>query len=723
MYKKTLTTVLIILSCISLSWAEKDDEPNPADYLVVATEATTPPKIDGVLDDAFWADAAVLDMFTQFEPREGAEPSEKTIAYIGYDRNNLYIGIRAFDSNPKAVRACLTQRDKSMGDDEITIYLDTFNDKKRAFAFLVNPCGVQSDGVYNETQRRHRGGGFNRIDKNWDTFFSTDATQDDEGYSAEISIPFKTIRFPDSASQTWGLQIQRTIRRKNEEIYWYPRSRNVNGFLLQAGQLQIEGELENGKNLEIMPVLTALKKGSGTIDPEAGLNLKYGITSNMTMDLAVNPDFSQIEADMPQIDVNQRYDLYYPEKRPFFLEGKDYFDTPIELVYTRTISTPMWGGKLTGKAGKTTMGFMSTYDAAPTDIDIPGAPEEQESSRGFVNIFRLKQDIYAESYIGAIYTDKRNGEDWNSINSNYNQVGGVDGHLKLGRFNRFTFQVVGSQSKVEEQKTDVVPAMQFDLSHASRRWSLSASYTHLPPDFGASVGYIQRKDIRQARARVGYNILPMNDIIVDIRPSIEYRIGYDFDGTRTDEEVQIGGFISGWRNSYIFANYNYEFERYNGVDFTRQGIRTMLGSDPLKWLGGRLNFSMGDSIYYDDDPYLGWKVSYGGTLTFRPLTNLRLFYNYSNNTFWEHRGGEQVYKINILSQRITWQMTRHLSLRLITDYNDYDGDLFNSLLLSYQLNPGSVFYLGMDDNRLRENGVYQNLGTFYFLKFSYWWRL
>ncbi|MFA9454383.1 MAG: hypothetical protein ACERK6_10755, partial [Candidatus Aminicenantaceae bacterium] len=128
---------------------------------------------------------------------------------------------------------------------------------------------------------------------------------------------------------------------------------------------------------------------------------------------------------------------------------------------------------------------MSTYDAAPTDIDIPGAPEEQESSRGFVNIFRLKQDIYAESYIGAIYTDKRNGEDWNSINSNYNQVGGVDGHLKLGRFNRFTFQVVGSQSKVEEQKTDVVPAMQFDLSHASRRWSLSASYTHLPPDFDA----------------------------------------------------------------------------------------------------------------------------------------------------------------------------------------------------------------------------------------------
>jgi hypothetical protein len=512
-----------------------------------------------VLDDAFWNEAVALESFTQYEPREGAKPSEKTIAYIGYDRNNLYIGVRAFDSNPKAIRACLTQRDKVMGDDEITVYLDTFNDKKRAFAFLVNPCGVQSDGVYNETQRRHRG-----------TFFYTAATMDDEGYSVEMSIPFKSIRFPDSTSQTWGLQIQRNIRRKNEEIYWYPRSRNVNGFLIQAGQLRIEGDLAKGKNLEIMPVVTALKEGSGTIDPEAGLNLKYGITSNMTADLTVNPDYSQIEADMPQIGVNQRYALYFPEKRPFFLEGKDYFDTPIELVYTRTIASPMWGGKLTGKAGKTTMGFLSTYDSAPLDIDIPGAPE-QEANRGFVNIFRLKQDIYAESYIGAIYTDKRTGEDWNSVNTNSNQVGGVDGHLKLGRFNRFTFQVVGSQSKVEGQKTDVVPALQFDLSHASRRWNLSASYTHLPPDFEASVGFIRRKDIRQARARIGYNILPMNDIIVDIRPSIEYRRAYDFDGTLTDEEVQIGGFITGWRNSYMTSTAPSPTRRSRSADSSPAG--------------------------------------------------------------------------------------------------------------------------------------------------------
>jgi hypothetical protein len=728
MYKNILTAAQVMLMIFPLAAAASEDDPpvNEADYLVVAHKGASPPKIDGRLDDPFWADAVVVDNFTQYEPREGAAPSEKTVAYIGYDSKNLYIGVRCFDSDPKAVRACLVQRDKVMGDDEVTIYLDTYNDKKRAFAFLVNPCGVQSDGIYNETQRRHRGGGgggFTRIDKNWDTFFHSDAVMDDEGYSVELSIPFKSIRFPDSSTQTWGFQIQRNIRRKNEEIYWHPRSRNVNGFLVQAGQLQIGGNLEKGRNFEVMPVTTALKEGGGAIEPEIGLNLKYGITSNLTADVTFNPDFSQIEADIPQIEVNQRYEVYYPEKRPFFLEGKDHFDTPIELVYTRNITTPIWGGKLTGKLGKTTMGLLSTYDRAPTDIDLPGAPE-QELSRGFVNVFRLKQDIYAESYIGAIFADKETGQDWGSISSNHNRVAGVDGQFKLGRYNRLTFQLVGSDSAVGDQTTGVTPAAQFDFSHVSRRWSLSASYTHLPPDFEAAMGYIRRKDIRQVRTRVGYNILPMNDVIVDIRPSIEYRRAYDFDGILTDEEVQIGGFISGWRGTYFFGNYTNELERYEGIDFHRQGIRMSIGSDPLKWIGGRVGFSAGDSIYYDDDPpYLGYKITYSATVTLRPITNFRLFYTFRNDTFWKDKGGELEYKVNIISQRITYQLSRHLGLRLVTDYNDYDGDLYNSLLFSYQLNPGTVFYLGMDDSRLRdEGGIFRNEGTFYFVKFSYWWR-
>ncbi len=412
---------------------------NNTEYSIKATPFSSPPKIDGKLDEPFWQNAAKLDSFTQYEPQEGGIPSEKTIAYIGYDSKNLYIGVKCYDSEPKAIRACLTKRDEVFGDDGITVFLDTFNDKKRAFAFQVNPCGVQVDGIYTENRRRGRGrggggmggGGFFDFDRNWDTYLITNANQDDEGYTVEMAIPFKSLRFPNHNPQTWGIQIKREIRRKSEEIYWAPRSRNINGFLIQAGTMEINGDIEQGKNLEFMPVVTGLKQDGEKFVPEAGLNFKYGITSDLTADVAVNPDFSQIEADMPQNDVNQRYALYYSEKRPFFLEGKDFFDTPFELVYTRTIVNPLWGTKLTGKIGKTTIGFLSAYDENPTFIDFPGANFEYEiedaKSRALVNVFRVKRDLFEESYIGFILTDKELGNSWNSLTRNYNRVAGFDG--------------------------------------------------------------------------------------------------------------------------------------------------------------------------------------------------------------------------------------------------------------------------------------------------------
>jgi hypothetical protein len=397
-------------------------------YVVKAHENFPPPKIDGVLDDPFWEKVSVLDQFTQYEPVEGGIPSEKTVAYIGYDSRNLYVGVRAYDSNPDAVRACLTKRDEARGDDEISIYLDTFHDKKQAFVFQVNPCGVQSDGVYLENRRRRPGGsGFDKIDISWDTFFLTGARMDNQGYTIEIQIPFKSLRFPNASQQTWGLQVRRNIPRKNEDIYWAPRSRDINGFLVQAGILKIEGPFEKGRNFEVMPVITGIQSAQEKFNPQPSLNLKYGITSDLTADLTLNPDFSQIEADMPQVEVNQRYPVYFPEKRPFFLEGRDIFDTPIELIYTRSIVNPAFGTKLTGKTGGTSLGFLSAYDKTPTYIDIPlneDIEELQENNRGLVNIFRLKQDLYSESYIGFVLTDKETGRGWNTLTRNHNRIGG-----------------------------------------------------------------------------------------------------------------------------------------------------------------------------------------------------------------------------------------------------------------------------------------------------------
>jgi len=722
--KNVILGGLLFLAASLLSLASN----NNSDYYVILPEFSHPPKIDGQLENPLWQKGVVLDTFTQYEPQEGAPPSEKTVAYLGYDRKYLYIAVRCFDSNPRAVRATLTERDQVYSDDVVTIYLDTFNDKKRAFVFQVNPCGVQTDGIYTEIRSRHRGGGWQMFDKNWDAFFLSDAKVDNQGYTVELAIPFKSLRFPNSQPQVWGLQISRSIRRKNEEIYWRPRSRNVNGFLIQAGTLEIDGRVEMGKNLEIMPVVTGLKQTGQKIDPEAGLNLKYGITSDLTADITYNPDFSQVEADMPQIDVNQRYALYYPEKRPFFLEGKDFFDTPLELVYTRTIVNPQWGVKLSGKMGKTTLGFLSAYDEDPTLINIGNEEEEEEEEKNpyksLVSIFRLKRDLYPESHLGFILTNKEMGYSWNSITTDYNRVAGFDGHFKFLNYYRFSFQVLGSISKVGKEKTSIVPATNFNFSRASRHLNFSLDVNTIPPDFEAASGFFRRKDIKSLNSRFGYTFLPQNKWIISIRPNFQYRRIYNFDNTLTDEEFEISSFIQGWRQSFIWATVSSSLERYEGINFRKKNFRAHLSSEPFSWLNASISFSLGDGIYYSEDPYLGYKISRGGWLTLKPLSNLRLFYNFKNEKFFKSRGGEKVYTINIISQRISYQLSRPLSLRLITDYNDYDKKLYLNLLFSYIYRPGTVFYFGIEDNQEKDDsGIFRVTGRYYFIKFSYWWRM
>ncbi|MFW6140628.1 MAG: DUF5916 domain-containing protein [Acidobacteriota bacterium] len=728
---KSLIRLFIISFFIFWSSAAFFGSEDNGNYSIKAVEYSPPPQIDGKLDDRFWQNAAVLSNFTQFEPVEGSVPSEKTEVYIGYDRKSLYIALRCYDSRPQAIRANLCKRDMIEGDDQITIYLDTFLDKKRAFTFQVNPYGVQTDGIYNEFQRRRPGGGFEKIDKTWDTFFLTEAQIDELGYTVEMQLPFKSIRFPDSTSQIWGLQIRREIQRKNEEIYWAPRSRDVNGFLTQAGILRIQGKLETGKNFELMPIVTGRKTDEKEVKPKPGINLKYGITSDLTADLTLNPDFSQIEADMPQVEVNQRYEVYYPEKRPFFLEGKDIIDTPMELFYTRTIINPSWGVKLTGKVGKTSLAFLNVFDETPSVIDIPNASASYQESldHGLINVFRLKHDILSESYVGFIFMDKETGGGWDSLFDNYNRIGGIDGHFKFKKYYRFSFQVVGSSSKVQDETTDIVPAMDFNLSRESRHWNISASYASLPEKFESSLGYFRRKDIRSFRTRVGYNILSQNKFIVNIRPSLEYRRIYDFDNTLTDDEIQLGGVISGWRNSFIYAGFTTGLERYEGINFYKNTFRSHLNSEPFSWFSVNISFSTGDGICYDDEyykdfPFLGFKTSYGFEATFKPSRNLSILYHYKNDTFDKSYGGERVYQVNLIGQRISYQLSRTLSLRLVTDYNDYNGEIYNNLLLSYVLRPGTVFYLGVDDNQGKDDrGIFRKEGRYYFIKFSYWWRI
>ena len=355
-YKKTALILLFLAVIFSnYSFSEKK--------VLEIPRFSSSPKIDGILENPLWEEQALkIEDFFQLSPKEGGKPTEKTIAYIGYDEKNLYFAFRCYDSEPKKIRASVTNRDNAIDDDWIVIFLDTFNEKRRAFTFFVNPIGVQIDAI------RVEEGGNDNMDSTWDTVFFSDGKIDEKGYTVEIAIPFKSLRFPDKEEKIWGITLGRNIPRKGEIITWPKFSRDIPGLLAQESEIIIRGNVEKGKNLEIMPVFTSLKTQEKKADFQPGVNLKYGVSSDLTLDLTINPDFSHIEADAPQIDINQRFALYYPEKRPFFLEGMEIFRFPeIEMVYTRRIINPAWGGKMTGKMGRFTYGILSAYDLDPTE--------------------------------------------------------------------------------------------------------------------------------------------------------------------------------------------------------------------------------------------------------------------------------------------------------------------------------------------------------------------
>ncbi|MBM3296157.1 MAG: carbohydrate binding family 9 domain-containing protein [Candidatus Aminicenantes bacterium] len=700
------------------------------EFRIAIPELSSPPKIDGRLDNPLWDAAVRLENFTQFEPQEGAKPSERTTAYLGHDRHNLYIAFRCYDSNPKAVRACLAPRDQVRGDDGVAVYLDTFNDRKRAFVFEVNPCGIQSDGVFAEGGgggRRGRGG-FDPVDRNWNTHFLAHAELDDQGYTVEMAIPFKSLRFPAGEKQVWGLQLMRSIRRKNEEIFWAPRSRDINGFLVQAGQIEIPGLIDRGGNLEIMPVLTGLAENGGALKAQPGLNFKYGLKSNLTVDATINPDFSQVEADMPQVDVNRRYALYFPETRPFFLEGKDFFDTPIEVVYSRKIIEPLWGLKLTSRMGRMTLGFMTALDEDPAPIDITGAysngawESDAPLGRSLVSAFRLKHDLFSESFLGLVFTDKEMGPSTKNITADHNRVAGLDGHFKFLNNYRFSFQLLGSDSRVEGEGAGLRPAWSLNLSRASRHLNVSLDWTSIDPEFEAAAGFLRRKDIHSLNSRLSYSFLPQNDLLISFSPLLQYRRTYDFSRNLTDEEYSVGMFFNGWRQTTLWLNWQTGMERYEGRNFRGSEFRCFADSEPLSWLQAGLSFELGDGIYYSEDPYLGWKSELGVRMTLRPLASLRLALNLQDYAFYKERGGDKEYQVSIYSLRTSYQLSKPLSVRLVTDYNSYYDRVYLSFLFSYELRPGTVVYFGLDQDRGVDDTGIMRRDRYLFLKFSYWWR-
>jgi hypothetical protein len=723
MKKRTmLSAASLALVCAGVLAAASPSAQTPAKEPLRIPRLAEAPKIDGVLDNPIWETQALkIENFIQLAPKENGAPTERTVAYLGFDEKHLYIAFRAYDSQPSKVRCSITKRDGCMEDDWVFAMIDTFNEKRRAFSFLINPAGVQMDMM------RVEEGGNDNMDDSWDTVFSSDGKVDAEGYTVEMAIPFKSLRFPDQDLKTWNIVLGRNLPRTGEIIIYPNFSRDIPGLLSNGQAYILQGAVERSRNVEVMPFVTSLARGGATVEGsklafEPGANFKLGVSSNMTVDLTANPDFSQIEADEPKIDYNVRYALRYNEKRPFFLEGMEIFNSPeIETVYTRQINDPIFGAKASGKSGRFTYGLLSAYDMHPVESlwDISGG-EGLPDTKSFSNVFRTKADVGSGSYVGFTLTDKELG------GGTWSRLGGLDGQLRFKDRVFFNFQALASSSSFEGDRTDLAPGLYGELYYTNKHFAVGGFYKAIHPDFQASLGFVNRTDYRSVGGFASYHIYTDKKFLnqIQLRLQAGQRFGYA-DSVKQDTWIRPQVQFRLTEFNQVFVMYEAGMERFAGVDFKKQILSIESQFTVISWMPFFFFFETGDSINYDpDNAYLGHSNTYGVSLTFKPSKRLQLGTDFSKQTFWDGADGAGNWDYNVVREKATYQVSKTLSFRAIVDYNFFYKEAFGSLLASWVLRPGTVFFLGFDNNYLRDEFghlIRDNYNVF--VKFSYWWRL
>ena len=672
---------------------------------VSAPRLAQAPVIDGRLDDAVWRDAAHITELFQRRPYDGLPASEATDIFLAYDSTNLYLGFHAHYADPRMLRANRRDRDETFEDDLFLVYFDPFLDQQRAYVFTVNGYGVQGDAILNTRGFGRGREGVPRGDTSWDVLFDTAAELVDDGFTAEMAIPFKSFRYPTrpaGAPHQWGLQIARIIGGKDEVVLWSPISRDVAGFMPQMGVLEGLSDLSRSRNIEILPTFTAIRFGAldrttGAFadkdpQPEGGVNFKYGVTSNLTADLTLNPDFSQIESDLPQIEVNQRFALFYPELRPFFIEGAEIFDIegPITAVHTRRIVDPLFGAKLTGKVGRTTVGVMYADDEAPGNVDDPANPALGHAAQTFVG--RVRYDLYTESHIGAIVTDRE-------LLDSHSRLAGFDSNFRLNNTYSFGVRAMGTQHRDldGEERTGHLLDAEFRRRGRHLRYSLSAY--ELSPDFRTDAGFVRRTDQRVLSGFGSYVWWP-EKWLLRWGPEFNYLRNYDFRGVRQDEAGGAGLNFAFVRNSFVATNLDRELERYQGIDFVKTRFRVFARTDASRRFGLTFEYRRGDQVFFDpENPYLGHEDGVSATVNLRPIARLQSAINIDTNRFTDpRRGNAEVFAVRIFRALTTWQFTNRLLVRNISEYNTFDRTFDFNVLFTYRVNAGTVFYAGYDDH-------------------------
>ena len=735
--------LLMILSLASAGAAGAQEAPNPR--ALVIPRVSIAPALEDYLDGTPRPDEAAVTAFVQREPGDGTPASQATEAYVSYDDEHLYVIFVARDREPDRVRASLTRREGFSGNDYVGVMLDTFHDRRRAYLFIVNPLGVQLDGVASDGARDD--------DYSFDTVWESRGRLTPFGFVVWMAIPFKSLRFPNAPEQQWGIALARSITRSNETSFWPYITNRVSGVVHQMATATGLRNISPGRNFQFIPY--GAFTGARFLDPEqpafvddasgrGGVDGKVIVKDAFTVDLTFNPDFSQVESDEPQVTINQRFEVFFPEKRPFFIENASYFETPINLFFSRRIADPQVGARVTGKTGGWAVAGLAMDDRAPGER-LPESHPARDDRAG-IGVVRLQRDLPRQSAIGVLATTNR-------FASSESRVFAVDGRYKLSDTWVLSGQAAVSDSRAPEGTSRSGPAYSLNLDRTGRNWGAFIEYEDISAAFDAPLGFVPRVDMRRLFPFVRYTWFPDRHRIVSIRPEWSGNMVWDQAGTLQDWEVNTELQFEMKGQTQIEAGYNESMERFAGTEFRKGSATFGFETAWLDWLEGSAGFDRGRAINFFPSagvlPFLADETEADVSIIFKPTERLRIDQRYLFTRLAAREGltgatpGAAIVSNHIWRSRGSYQFTRKLSLRAILDYSAVlpDPELIDlerekrftsDLLVTYLVNPWTAAYVGYTDgygnveidpvlrDRLRPTeSVFHSTGRQVFIKMSY----
>lgn len=659
--------------------------------------------------------------FVQAVPVDGKTPSEATEVWLGRTSAALYFVFVCHDSHPGLIRSHLARRENVQKDDTVSVLLDPFADHRRGVLFTVNPAGVQADAAWSEN---------NDPDFSYDQVWESDARITRSGWVALIAIPYRSLRFPPGAAG-WGVVFQRNIPRNSEQDFWPRIATNVSGVLTQEATLRgIEG-VTGSHNFQLNPYALAQNVHTlNSLDPmapyfssrklegTAGGDVKAILKDRIVLDATINPDFSQVESDQPQFTINQRYPVYFPELRPFFLENANYFSTPINLLYTRNIVHPEFGVRATGKLGRTNLGLLAIDDRAPGEAFREGNPLFHK--RALFAVGRVSQDLGKGSSVGLIYTD-------NEFGDSFNRVGGAD---FIARFNdHWTAQgqavesaTRGLSSLGSVARYAAGPASYLEISRNGHSFNLSSRFGDFSTGFVSQSGFIQSANIRSDSTHANYQWYPKHSAIQTYGVETQNRFAFDHQGNRVYRSSQADLFVALARNTILVplvgsnsdtltpaqysslpANRNFS-ENFVGFVF-RSAPTSQVSFNIVTVYGGNVNYNPVRSAA----PSLLHQNFVQATVSVQPFRSLTIDNTYLLDRDFTAAQGAFAFENQTLRTKINYQFTRAFSARVIVEYDStLANPLYTSLqrtkqvstqaLLTWLPHPGTALYLGYNND-------------------------